>query len=77
VLIAEGLARPYRAPLASGGASNQEGKGSISTQGFKTAMPEREWARLYSEGNSPEEAARHAAETYSYSTRGMRERRKR
>ena len=39
-------------------------------------MPEREWARLYSEGKSPEEAARHAEETYSYSTPVMGKRRR-
>jgi hypothetical protein len=50
---------------------------AVSLLKAKTAMPEREWARLYSEGKSPEEAARHAEETYSYSTPVMGKRRKR
>jgi hypothetical protein len=38
---------------------------AVSLLKSKTAMPEREWVRLYSEGRSPEEAAA-IAETYSY-----------
>jgi hypothetical protein len=41
---------------------------AVSLLKSKTAMPEREWARLYSEGRSPEEAAA-IAETYSYNPR--------